>query len=85
LWLCIADGKVKVKQSHYRLGQSLGFQEVEAPTFVDNLHMKVVRSALHTGLLYSFTRKYSWYSFLLEAASTPEPLRGWKDYVNEKF
>jgi len=35
--------KVKVKQSHYRPGQSLGFQEVEAPRFQDNRHMKVVR------------------------------------------
>jgi hypothetical protein len=52
--------KVKVKQS----------QEVESPRFLDNGHMKVVR-------LFSLTywpplppRKYSWYSFLLEAEST---------------
>jgi hypothetical protein len=31
------------------------------------------------------SRKYSWYSFLLEAESTPEPYCGRKDYVNEKF
>jgi hypothetical protein len=36
------------------------------------------RPALHT-------RKYSWYSFLLEVGSTPGPLCGRKDYVNEKF
>ena len=31
----------------------LGFQEVEAPEFLDNRHMKVVRlSALSTGRLY---------------------------------
>jgi hypothetical protein len=31
----------------------LGFQEVEAPEFLDNRHMKVVRlSALGTGRLY---------------------------------
>ena len=42
--------KVKVKQSHYR---SRGCQEVEAPRFQDNRHMKVVRlSALCTGRLY---------------------------------
>jgi len=47
--------------------------------------MKVVRlSALRTGPLY-LPRKYSWYSFLLEAESTPEPECGRKDYVNEKF
>ena len=28
---------------------------------------------------------YSWYSFLLEAESTPGPLCGRKGYVNEKF
>jgi len=30
-------------------------------------------------------RKYSWYSFLLEAESTPGPQCDRKDYVNEKF
>jgi len=30
-------------------------------------------------------RKYSWYSFLLEAESTPATLCDRKDYVNEKF
>jgi hypothetical protein len=29
------------------------------------------------------SRKYSWYSFLLEAESTPEPWSSQKDYVNE--
>ena len=29
--------------------------------------------------------KYSWYSFLLEAESTPGPWCDRKDYVNEKF
>jgi hypothetical protein len=42
--------KVKVKLSRYR---PLGFQEVEAPEFLDNRHMKVVSlSALLTGRLY---------------------------------
>jgi hypothetical protein len=49
------------------LDRPLGFQEVEV---IDNRHMKVVRlSALRTGRLYP-PRKYSWYSFLLEAEST---------------
>jgi len=61
---------VQVKQSITGLDKPRGFQEVEAPRFQDNRHMKVVRlSALRTGLLYP--RKYSWYSFLLEAESTP--------------
>jgi len=51
----------------------LGFQEVEAPRFLDNRHMKMVRlSALRIGRLYP-PRKYSWYSFLLEAESIPGP------------
>jgi hypothetical protein len=46
--------------------------------------MKVVRlSALRTGRLYP--RKSSWYSFLLEAESTPGPYCGRYDYVNAKF
>jgi hypothetical protein len=41
---------IKVKKSLYR---PWGFQEVEAPRFQDNQHMKVVRlSALCTGRLY---------------------------------
>ena len=40
----------KVQRSHYR---PWGFQEVEAPRFHDNRHVKVVRlSALRTGHLY---------------------------------
>jgi hypothetical protein len=42
-----------VKQSHTGLGRPLGLQEVEAPRFLDNRHMKVVRlSALRTGRIY---------------------------------
>jgi hypothetical protein len=45
--------KVKVKQSHRGLDRPFGLQEVEAPRFLDNRHMKVVRlSALRTGRLY---------------------------------
>jgi hypothetical protein len=51
-----------------------GFQGVQPPRFLDSRHMKVVRlSALRTGSLYPI-RKYSWYSFLLEAESTPGPI-----------
>jgi hypothetical protein len=55
-----------------------GFQEFEAPEFLDNWHMKVVRlSALRTGRLYP--RKDSWYSFLLEAELNPGPQCDRKD------
>jgi hypothetical protein len=50
-----------------------GFQEVEAPRFQDNRHMKMVKVVSPTHRSPLPPRKYSWYSFLLEAASTPEP------------
>jgi len=54
------------------LDRPWGFQDVEIPRFQDSRHMKVVRlPALRTSCLYP--RKYSWYSFLLEAESTPGP------------
>jgi len=49
-----------------------GFQEVEVPRFQDNRHMKVVRLSAHAPATFT-PRKYSWYSFLLEAESTPGP------------
>ena len=62
---------VKLKELLY---SPRGFQEMEAPRFQDSRHMNVVRlSALRTARLYTLThpRKYSWYSFLSEAESTP--------------
>ena len=65
----------EVKQSHYRSGQVL--VEGESRRCQDNRHMKVVRlSTVSTGGLYPPPpRKYPWYSFLLEAESTPGPYR----------
>jgi hypothetical protein len=49
-WGSIQQKIIKVKQSLYR---PWGFQEVEAPRFQDNRHMKVAGlSALRTGCLY---------------------------------
>jgi hypothetical protein len=64
-----------------------GFKEVEAPRFRDSRHMKVVRlSVLSTDCLYPPPpRKYSWYSYLLQAESTAGPQCGRKVYVNEIF
>ena len=46
---------LKVKgEDHAVPGQALGVQEVEAPSFQDNWHIKLIWSALRTGRLYSF-------------------------------
>jgi hypothetical protein len=46
-----------------------GSRRLRLPDFKDNRNVKVVRlSALRTGRIYP-SRKYSWYSFLLEAES----------------
>ena len=49
-----------------------GSRKLRFPDFMTTAHKKVVRlSALRTGRIYP--RKFSWYSFLLEAESTPGP------------
>jgi hypothetical protein len=51
-----------------------GSRRLRLPEFLDNRHIKMVRlSALRTGRLYPRSRKYYWYSFLLEVESTPKP------------
>ena len=77
--------KQKVNQSHYSSGQSLRVAEVS----VSQISVQSAHEAGHfvspnyrPPLLF---KKYSWYSFLLEAESTPGPQCGRKDYINEKF
>ena len=57
------------------------FQEVKVPRFRDNgtgCQLYAPAAFVH--------REYSWYSFLLEAESTPGPYCDRKDfYVNEKI
>jgi hypothetical protein len=75
----------KVKQSHYRPGQSQRVPRVRGSQIsrksAHELH-KVVSLTRWSPLT---RRKYSWYLFLLENVSTPGPLCAWKDYVNKKF
>ena len=60
------------------------FQGVEAPRFLDNGRMKMVRmSALRTGRL---SPQKTFLVFIsVQAESSPGPQCGRKDCVNEKF
>ena len=61
-----------------------GWVEPRVMVRAEGLCQWKILSALRTGHLYP-TRKYSWYSFLLEAESNPGSWCELKDYVNEKF
>jgi hypothetical protein len=74
---------VEVKQSHYRPGQALPGGWDFPISRQSALEGGKVASHTHRSLLPP--RKYSWYSFLLEAESTSGSQCDRKDYVSEKF
>ena len=65
------------------LDRPVGLQEVEVPW--------ISRHSAHEGVkpyapaVFTPPRKYSLHSFLLDSESTPGPLCGREDYVNENF
>ena len=73
--------KGKAVPSHARRCPE-GSRKLRFPDFVTTAQDGGRLSALRTA---AFTpRKYSWYSFLLEAESTPEPLCDRKDFMSMK-
>jgi hypothetical protein len=64
--------RIKVKDKAIPLQACTEFQEVEAPRFQDSRHIKMVRLSAYAPAAFT-PRKDSWYSFLLEAESTPGP------------
>jgi hypothetical protein len=60
-------------QSQYRPGEALRVPGSWGSQFQDSRHTKVVKVVSPTHWLHLPPRKYSWYSFLLEAESTPGP------------
>jgi hypothetical protein len=63
--LLVHTGKGKAIPAQAWTGPE-GCRRLRLPEFLDSRHMKVIRlSALHT------PGRYFWYSFLLEAESTP--------------
>jgi len=66
------------------LDRPRGFQEVKVPRFQTQQHRMVVGCEPYTPAAFT-ARKYSWYSFLLEAESTSRAIvRSEGFYVNEK-
>jgi len=74
-----------VKQSHYRSAQALRVPGGWGSQISRQLSYKGGRVVSSTHWPPLRPRKYSWFSFLSEAESTPGPQCGRKNYVNKKF
>jgi len=85
--------KDKLPKSNKIKGKAVPLQACSVPEASRKLRFPdYVTMAQDGGQVFSPThrqpftpRKCSWYSFLLEAESTPGPHCDRKDYVNEKF
>ena len=80
----LSDTEIRQGSPYTGLYRPLGFQEVDAA--------RSSRQSAHEGGKVNPThrpslppRRHPWYSFLLEAESTPGPYCGRKYYVNGKF
>jgi len=78
------EGKGKGKAVPTGLERPLVLQEVEAFRICTQSAHEGAKVVSSTHLPPLPPRKYSWYSFLLEDESIPQPQYSRKDYVNEK-
>ena len=74
---------MKVKQSHYRPRQAQRVPRSYDSQISLLRHRMVVGCQPYSPATFS-PRKYSWYSYLLEAESTPEPYCDRKDFMSKK-